>query len=439
MKKYLYLLLLLVCNICNAQTWQILPNSPQSSSFRHDDIFFLNKDTGWVCNVDGNIYRTNNGGKNWKFQFQQPKTSFRCIGFINDKIGWAGNLGTGRFSPTIDTMPLYKTIDGGNSWQVDTNIEGTLPKGICGLDIVNDSVIYGISRVGGPAYIIKTIDAGKHWKSIDMNSLAFQLIDAKFFSPDTGIVVGGYPGPKFQNSHYRIFYTTDGGISWKINAEGIDSGQHGWKIHFVNRKIGYVCIESDLENDTLPVLKTTDGGLTWQTKVHSISPTSFGQGIGFINDSVGWCGGFGYDIKSTINGGETWEIAPEILESFNRFRYINDTTAYAVGSRVWKYTKENLTNGINLTNSNEKFTIDKIFPNPFKDKFTLIYHLPRAGKCVIKIYDFAGRPVKEILNKRQDIGKHDIDIVIPFQINTHFFVVIDFENNKISKKVICVN
>ena len=181
MKKLLTFLLLLTVIETNAQTWSILPSSPSSASFRHDDIFFINRDTGWVCNVDGKIYRTSNGGYTWTTQLNQPNTSFRCLGFASPLNGWSGNLGTGRWSPTIDTLPLYSTNDGGTTWQAVLNIAGTLPKGICGISVVNDTVIYAVGRVGGPAYLLKSINGGVNWQSIDMNLLAFQLIDCKFF------------------------------------------------------------------------------------------------------------------------------------------------------------------------------------------------------------------------------------------------------------------
>ncbi|CAN5398623.1 hypothetical protein BH11BAC2_BH11BAC2_09390 [soil metagenome] len=96
MKKiFLILLFIQVINV-DAQTWSMLPNSPSSTSFRHDDLFFINKDTGWVCNVDGEIYRTLDSGITWTTQLNQPNTSFHCIGFKDFLYGWAGNLGLGR-------------------------------------------------------------------------------------------------------------------------------------------------------------------------------------------------------------------------------------------------------------------------------------------------------------------------------------------------------
>ena len=436
MKKVLLLLLILIINESKGQVWKVLASSPSSASFRHDDLFFINQDTGWVCNVDGKIYKTLNGGNSWTTQLNQPNTSFRCIGFANSLNGWAGNLGTGSWSPTIDTLPLYSTNDGGSTWQPVLNITGTLPQGICGINVVNDSVIYAVGRVGGPAFLLKTINGGISWQSIDMNLLALQLIDCKFFSVDTGIVVGGFPGPTSNDSKYRILYTTDGGINWQIVASGVNLSQNCWKTYFVNRTIGYVSVESDLNNDTLPVLKTTDGGLTWQEKIFSIHPTTYEQGIGFINDTIGWSGAFGNDIKMTTNGGDTWTNQPSILPNFNRLRKVNDTLAYAVGNRVWKYSMSAV--GISEQETLKGFLIKSVSPNPFSEHTNIIYTIPYSGLVEIRTFDFAGRPINALSSSFESSGEHSFVFNAPYYFDTHFFIVIKFGNYQIAKKIICV-
>lgn len=434
--KFLTFIFLLIASDTGAQVWSMLSSSPSSASFRHDDIFFVNQDTGWVCNVDGNIYKTSDGGNTWTTQLSQPNTSFRCIGFASPTKGWAGNLGTGRWSPTVDTLPLYSTNDGGATWQAVLNIAGTLPKGICGINVVNDTVVYAVGRVGGPAFLMKTINGGISWQSIDMNSLAFQLVDCKFFSADTGIVVGGFPGPTYNDSKYRILYTTDGGINWQTVASGSDLYQLCWKSYFVNRMVGYVSVESDLSNDSLPVLKTTDGGLTWQEKIFSIHPVSFNQGIGFINDTVGWCGGFGNDLKMTTDGGDTWTSQPAILQNFNRLRKINDTLAYAIGNRVWKYSPANV--GMTEKENLPGFQIKTVFPNPFTEHTNITFTIPDRGLVETRLYDFAGRLIHASIPSLENAGEHSFTVDLPFYFDTHFFVVIRFKDHQISKKIFSI-
>jgi photosystem II stability/assembly factor-like uncharacterized protein len=422
------LLLLFAIGIAHSQSWTLLSNSP-AAGFRHDDLFFINPDTGWVVNVDGYIYKTTDGGNSFITQLNQPSTSFRCVGFANAAKGWAGNLGTGSWSPTTDTLPLYQTLDSGNTWQAVTNITGPLPKGICGISVVNDTVVYACGRVGGPAYIMKTTDGGASWTSAPFLN-AFYLVDCHFFSVDTGIVVG-CTGTSFANELYAVYYTTDGGQTWIQTATTTTFNGHGWKIDFPSRYTGYVSIETS-GTDSVPVLKTTDGGLTWQEKLWS-APIWFAQGIGFINDSTGWCGSSMNEVKQTTDAGDTWNIVPFVY-NFNRFRKINDTLAYASGNRIWKYSSQ-------LTTISEQEYIPGVilnqnFPNPFKSKTTISYTLPHVGNVVLRIYDPAGRPVKTLVNAKQNKGSYSVNFSAEYFYDTHFYCTLYFDDYMVSKKMV---
>ncbi|MBC8048493.1 MAG: hypothetical protein H7Y00_16965, partial [Fimbriimonadaceae bacterium] len=188
-----------------AQVWQQLPNAPEAQ-YVNDDLFFINDNTGWMVNLDGFIYKTYDGGDSWDTLIIQPGTAFRCIGFFDEMNGYAGNLGPGSWiTETTDTLPLYQTHDGGTTWTPVTTITGAEPACICGINIVNDSVAYAVGRYAGPTVILKTIDAGETWSSTDFSAETWSLIDTYFISEDTGIVVGG------DGVRSVIYYTDNGG------------------------------------------------------------------------------------------------------------------------------------------------------------------------------------------------------------------------------------
>lgn len=118
--------------------WQKLNTVPYPG--KQDDIFFINPRQGWYVNGGGNIYRTADAGQTWQLAFQQPGTFFRCIAFIDSLTGFAGNVGTDYFPNVKDTIPLYKTTDGGRSWQ-PVAYKGPYVKGLCAIDIVKEQYI----------------------------------------------------------------------------------------------------------------------------------------------------------------------------------------------------------------------------------------------------------------------------------------------------------
>jgi photosystem II stability/assembly factor-like uncharacterized protein len=331
--------LLLASAFANAQfSWQILPSSP-FQIFRHDDVCFVNSNLGWVGNIRGEIWKTRDGGNTWNKLISQNTTAYRCIGFVDSSRGFAGNLGLSHWNrKTTDTMPLYRTLDGGITWAPIEQFNGPKPKGLCGLQVVNDSVIVACGRIDGPAFFVRSIDGGKTWTSKDMSAYAGMLIDVFFTSPTTGFAVGGTSQRRY-NSTSIILYTTDGGQTWTTKIKSKNDTSHCWKISHPSKNVFYVSIEKFLYTSTLDFFKSTDGGATWTE--NPVKGVSYGssQGIGFLNDSIGWVGGHEGALYTT-NGGKTFNpMPPDILMNLNRMRFVNDTLGYAVGQRIYKYSR----------------------------------------------------------------------------------------------------
>lgn len=312
--------------------WRTLPNAPVSTS-RMDDLFFINPSLGWILsnNYDdqagwlGEIWKTTDGGATWALQITLNQY-LRSAGFADSLTGWVGTV----FDP--DSL-LYQTTDGGASWSLVENIPEPRPRGICGISVVNDSVMYASGRYSGPARVIKTTDRGTSWTSMDLSAHAGALVDCHFFSPESGFVVGSNSSD-YVNGYARVLFTSDGGNSWITRYAGSRLGELAWKIQFLTETTGYVSIEKFSAGPTY-YLKTTDGGTTWNDRLF-LDTLYEVQGIGFAGDSLGWLGGWGGDTYETTDAGASWHPAG-FGYIINRFRFLNDKLAYAVGETVYKY------------------------------------------------------------------------------------------------------
>ena len=415
--------------MARGQSWGLLPNSP-SAGFRNDDLYFINADTGWVVNVDGFIYKTTDGGDSWKTQLNQPAISFRCVGFANSLNGWAGNLGVGSWSPTIDTSPLYQTIDGGSTWKPVTTIEGPTPTGICSISVVDHSVAYAAGRVRGPCYFMKTTNGGASWVSKAFAE-ASGIIDCHFFSADTGLLVGSIGPINKKDEQCAIFYTTTGGESWQLVYASTRIHGYCWKISFPSRSTGYVSVEVWEEADSIPVLKTTEGGKTWVEKLWSI-PHQYQQGIGFVNDSLGWCGHRLNTVRQTTDGGDSWTDA-SFVQNFNRLRRINDTLAYASGNRIWKYSKS----ALNVSHEEHLpgLVLEQNSPNPFVGSTTIRFTIPYNGDVGLRVYDLVGRPVQTLAHTHMEKGVHEYDLHLPYYFDAPFYYTLYFDGYFLTRKM----
>ena len=311
--------------------WRLLPESPQNGQ-KQDDVFFLTPETGWSVNGSGRIYKTTDGGASWTKLIDQPGTYFRCIGFRDSLHGFAGNIGMDYFPNVSDATPLYRSDDGGLSWQPVTTISGDTPTCLCAIQVVTPDVIVAGGRVGGPTHLLRSNDGGATWTSSSLEGLIAMITDVYFSSPDTGFVFGGTDA-NIQLAHAIILRTVDGGANWTAVYESARPFEIIWKAHFPTPETGYATLLSYAPN-TLErfVAKTTDGGLSWSDRpLAGNGAKAFG--IGFLTENTGWVG-CDNSIYETSDGGETW-TPKQVGLYVNKIRVIGKT-AYGIGVRIYK-------------------------------------------------------------------------------------------------------
>ncbi|MBC7809458.1 MAG: hypothetical protein H7145_25265 [Akkermansiaceae bacterium] len=316
---------------------------------KQDDIFFVTSETGWYVNGGGNIYKTTDGGTTWKKQFAKPGTFFRCVGFIDEKHGFAGNIGTDYFPNVSDTTPLYETTDGGETWQPAANVPAI--KGLCAIHVEKTmfinagepgykTTIWVGGRVGGPANLLRSDDESKTWETVTLPANCAMILDVYFRDKNTGFVCAATDAD-VAKSHALILKTTDGGKTWKSVYESKRPYELTWKGAFPSEKIGYVTVQSydpDPANTKRYVAKTTDGGETWTEQLLTDDKTCREFGIGFASDTVGYVGGTttGYQ---TLDGGAVWTKVV-MGQAVNKIRFVKTpdgkTVGYAIGVQLHK-------------------------------------------------------------------------------------------------------
>lgn len=317
---------------------------------KQDDITFINEKEGWYVNGLGSIYHTKDGGESWEKLLEKKGTFFRCIAFIDSLTGFAGTVGTDYFPNVTDTIPLYGTIDGGKTWN-PVSYAGPYVKGLCAIDVVREQYInhgtidykihvYAVGRVGSPANMMVSHDAGVSWKSYSMNENCKMLFDIKMFDKNNGIVCAA-SNEQIEESNALILKTSDGGKTWKKVYQSTRPFETTWKASFPTRQIGYVTLQSynpDPNVKQQRVAKTTDGGNTWQeiNLVEDAAAREFG--VGFIDENHGFVGTMnqGYETK---DGGKNW-LPVNLGRACNKIRIYKSTNGnvygYAIGVDVMK-------------------------------------------------------------------------------------------------------
>lgn len=365
---------------------------------RYDDTYFININTGYIVWGGGMMYKTTDAGNTWINNYNNPSVRFRCIGFFDENNGVMGTL--------TDTASFFRTTNAGANWTKVTDFLGTgpSPRGVCGINIVNENLAYAVGIYDTPAYFLKSTNKGANWTSIKVDtSLARGLVDVYFWSADSGIVVGNYSlSPAPNTTRAAVLFTSDGGNSFNRVYLSPRPFEWCWKISFPTKNTGYVSVQA--LNRTV-VLKTTNRGQNWTDFVMTDFVNI--QGIGFANENTGWVGKSTGSTYKTTDGGTTWN-EDAWGQNVNRFRMFSDTSGYAAGLIVYKFTTKPV--GIQQISSEipGQSYLSQNYPNPFNPVTNIKYKLTYHNFVILKIYDTKGKEISELVNDIQNPGEYSI-------------------------------
>ncbi len=391
------------------ERWPLLEwrptNAPLASS-RTDDIWFHDENLGWAVNNNGQIIKTEDRGETWRCQ-HQVSAYLRCIAFASATHGWVGTLTRGQ--------RLFATRDGGTTWDSLEDRLPAEPAAVCGLSVVDEETIWasGTNFPYEPAALLRSTNGGADWEPIDMGAHATLLVDCHFESAQRGWVVGGKGPlrnpPKRDKVKAVVLYTEDGGKSWENMAEGVkglEQGEWGWKIHFVDDEVGYVSLESFTAG---AVLKTEDGGRSWTRLPIADESGQINanlEGVGFVDREHGWVGGWGDKefyggwTSVTRDGGKTWRRVPEMQWYLNRFRFFGDpvTAGYAAGRTVYRLSRDPIVSPPPAASS--PCLLATTEPGEFRGVVEIDIEVPEgAGHARLDIWDRFGRLVRRLLDE----------------------------------------
>jgi photosystem II stability/assembly factor-like uncharacterized protein len=325
----------------DVSVWLTQPTAPYPK--KRDDIVFVNSQTGFYGTGKGQLYRTDDGGHSWRLSWQHEGTFIRSLGFVDQANGFLGNLGMGLGGVT-DAAPLYRTTDGGATWE-PVHLAQPIA-GVCSIDILKTRaifegelrdriIIHAAGRANGPAQMLRSEDGGASWQMIDLSARAGMILDVKFLDAYTGFVFAGTSSDVAQ-SHALILHTTDGGGSWHEVYRSARTAEIIWKASFPTTRVGYATIQSDDDKSAQQrVAKTTDGGQHWSELPLVTDHAAQEFGVGFVDASHGWVGTAAGGFE-TRDGGASWSSAP-LAPRTNKIRTrASDGTpmVYAIGTEV---------------------------------------------------------------------------------------------------------
>jgi hypothetical protein len=197
--------------------------------------------TWWIASASGGLLKTVNNGVTFEHQFDDQATV--SIGDVqvfkgDPNIVW---VGTGEANPRNSASwgnGVYRSNDGGKTWK-HLGLEKTLHTGRIALHPSDPNVAYvgALGRLWGTNEergLYKTVDGGETWEKVLYVDDKTGVIDLQMHptDPDTLLVAtyerqrdgfdGNDPGKK-NGPGSGLYMTTDGGKSFKKITEGLPS------------------------------------------------------------------------------------------------------------------------------------------------------------------------------------------------------------------------
>ncbi|NWF90530.1 MAG: hypothetical protein HXY50_13845, partial [Ignavibacteriaceae bacterium] len=214
-------------------------------------ICFVNSDIGYAAFSYGMAAKTTDGGATWKQIIPittSSTTTFYSTFFLNQNYGFV----VGKEASNVDV--IYKTTDGGISWDKKTNLFATNLRAVTFKDVNNGIV------VGEKLKAAFTTDGGSTWTPSVFNSLppgttTPTLFDVTFSSGNNAIAVGDK----------LILLSSDGGATWNYSpVTNLVEALNGVK--FFNSDNGYAVGSRTSAPRSVGVYFTSDAGLTWSNQ-----------------------------------------------------------------------------------------------------------------------------------------------------------------------------
>ncbi len=344
---------------------------PYNSGGRIADVeFALNSGEIFVGAASGGVFRLAPDGSAWESIFDEALSL--SIGDIamapsNDQVIYVGtgeaNCGGG--SQTYDGMGIYKSTDGGESWEY-AGLEESRNIGRIVVHPTDPDVVY-VAAMGDlfgdtpHRGIYKTTDGGDTWANVLYVSDSTGGIDLVIHpeSPETLYAAMWERVRRPDRRSYGgqtcgLYKTTDGGSNWTELTNGLpspaeDVGRIGIDIALSDPDMLYA-IYADEIGYFKGVYKTTDGGDNWsQTNDDELTTCfqSYGWWFGRIevdpaDPDIAYV--IGFDLYKTSNGGSSWANVSSWdvhVDQHSLFIHPEDNDKLFLGNDGGLYTSEN--------------------------------------------------------------------------------------------------
>ena len=313
------------------------------------DLFFIDRNQGWIVGDRGLVLRTSDGGQNWEPVTLQTdpldpdslpvSCRLETVNFVSPSHGW---IAGGYHNPGSTTSHgvLFATVDGGQTWK---QIQGiALPKiNRLMFSTPLEGIAVGDGNALKPSGVFQTRDGGRSWSCNSRGSVhswqvadqangvtvlatdngqlgrfADQQLTEAFFNTPASDQAAARPEPprirqiRMLDERFgyavadaaEMYQTRNGGYSWDaFPAPSVESA--GLDLYTLSIQANRIWVAGN--PGSMIWTRTTDQA-EWQP-LETPLRTPIAR-LHFVDTEYGWAVGTGGSIIHTQDGGKTWSL-----------------------------------------------------------------------------------------------------------------------------------
>ncbi len=388
--------------------------------------FFEYKGDLFVGEAYGGMFRSTDGGANWKPENNGIASICGAIAVVGDDVFASANPGN------------LSRYDGQNWTQSDSGIS-ELPSAIVGHGKL---ILAATSDIG----LFRSTDDGAYWVAADSGLPQTQAL---------GVSPGGFAfsGSDVFMAAGAPYVSSDSGAHWTEASNGIVSTSPAMAV------IAVAVNGADIFAGTGDVLGNNGGGNIFKSTGHAVYWTKVDSNLFYVN-AIASAGGdlyastYGQGMIRSTDDGASWTevnnglngpplislavVGNEVFGSnfqgvyltndgggewhrigidfFGLGTNINDLVASngelyaATDAGVWEWPISDTIDAINTihTSTPSGYRLNQNYPNPFNPTTMIRYRLPKPGYVSLIVYNLLGQKVETLIEENQSAGIHAV-------------------------------